>query len=406
MSLADELQKLEESTSRSQASHEQVDYPSSHLKHYPIMANKKNPQLRVRILPAVSPEAPFWAQFRSLWVRNDNNKAQSYIIDAEPEHEDPLLQAVQRWSRAEYTDEKGETKSGLYKLDPVYGAFPSLTYYLNVVPLEIVKDSKGVPRYAEKTIEDPDTGAKKLDIYIMSINTELINTLATQLKDPMKNPNYTHPDWVEKYKANGYSFTDDDMKSFISSAFSYPVTVDYVKGRKPARILSIDTNDAHILKPLPRDWQNQAEDLVYQTTPSYKINPSWITTLINKYDAELGLTSHVEAPKQQPVQPAPVQPKPQQPAPSPSNDFDSPILDTPAPQADNSVSVSGGNVATDMFPDLNNIAQTEPTNNPAPSSSPAQGTDNTASLDSAIDDIIGDVDLSGLDDDEKGLFEN
>lgn len=296
MSLADELNKLNEENE--QRDNEQVDYPSSHLKNRPLAVDRRNPTLHVRILPAVSPTANTWEPYRELWVTNDKGKKFQYILDPDTNSEtDPLMQAVNRWSKVTIgVDSQGNKKSGLYKLDSKYGSYPALRYYLNVVPLEVYKDDKGIAKYREKKDNNGN-----LDVCLLSINNTLLNLLATQLRDEMLNPNTINQKYIPALKKRGYNFTDDDLaNSFISSVFAYPVTFTYVKQEKSViRNLAVDSSSAHMLMPLPNDWQSQAEDLAYQTTPSYKYNSHWVGSLINKYDSELGL-SHVEAPKQDP----------------------------------------------------------------------------------------------------------
>lgn len=300
MSLADELNKVNQTNKALEDSKVEVDYPSKHLHNYPINFGKKNPTLHVRILPQINPQAPTWAGFRELWVRDEsNNSFRSYTLEEDRDSQtDPLMMAVNRWSKVTIgTDNKGNKRNGLYKLDSKYGSYPALKYYVNVVPLDIYTDSQGIPRYKERYTKDG-----KLDVYMLALSFGLLSSLSTHLQDPMLNPNLIHKQELQQYISKGYKFNGNDLKvqSFISEAFAYPVTLTYTKpaNSTATRSLSVDSSDAHILAPLPLGWQSQAEDLVYQTTPSYKYNEHWVSVLINKIDAELGLTSHVEAPKQ------------------------------------------------------------------------------------------------------------
>lgn len=300
MSLADELNKVNQTNKALEDSKVEVDYPSKHLHNYPINFGKKNPTLHVRILPQINPQAPTWAGFRELWVRDEsNNSFRSYTLEEDRDSQtDPLMMAVNRWSKVTIsTDNKGNKRNGLYKLDSKYGSYPALKYYVNVVPLDIYTDSQGIPRYKERYTKDG-----KLDVYMLALSFGLLSSLSTHLQDPMLNPNLIHKQELQQYISKGYKFNGNDLKvqSFISEAFAYPVTLTYTKpaNSTATRSLSVDSSDAHILAPLPLGWQSQAEDLAYQTTPSYKYNEHWVSVLINKIDAELGLTSHVEAPKQ------------------------------------------------------------------------------------------------------------
>ena len=78
MSLADEIKNYE-NAEQARGSNEDVDYPSSHLKGQILSVRKKNPKVTVRILPAVSPDKPTWAAFRTLWVTDANGKSHSYV---------------------------------------------------------------------------------------------------------------------------------------------------------------------------------------------------------------------------------------------------------------------------------------------------------------------------------------
>lgn len=396
MSLADELNKLTEANNNDN-NFEKPDYPASHLKHYPMLVNKQNPQVHVRILPSVGDSAPTWAPYRELWVTDNNGKRHLYMLDSNTNStEDPLMQAVNRWHNAKFTDDKGEELNGLYKLEPRYGAYPSLRYYINVVPLDKVKDKNGVPKYKEHYTQDG-----KLDVYMLSINLSLLNILGTQLQDDMLNPNTIHLDAIKALNTKGYSFTQEDIEnSFISSAFAYPITINYINNNnKVERTLSVDSNDAHMLNPLPKDWRDQVEDLVYQTTPSYKYNPHWVSNLINQYDAELGLTSHVEPPKQSvqqssqdlqdPFASKAVEVNTPNPIQSQSVAPNTESQDQSTPESE--VQQSGGTNVMDTFPGLKDIGTTKTTASTAPTE------DN-------LDNILDGIDLSGLDEDEKNLL--
>lgn len=421
MSLADELNKLNEENE--QRDNEQVDYPSSHLKNRPLAVDRRNPTLHVRILPAVSSTANTWEPYRELWVTNDKGKKFQYILDPDTNSEtDPLMQAVNRWSKVTIgVDNQGNKKNGLYKLDSKYGSYPALRYYLNVVPLEVYKDDKGIAKYREKKDSNGN-----LDVCLLSINNTLLNLLATQLRDEMLNPNTINQKYIPALKKRGYNFTDDDLaNSFISSVFAYPVTFTYVKQEKSViRNLAVDSSSAHMLMPLPNDWQSQAEDLAYQTTPSYKYNSRWVGSLINKYDSELGL-SHVEAPKQDPFPDKKIQPTTQ------TTDF-SKTSSQPTQPNQQVVGVStpksntsNDNVVDETFPNLDDlipdttdsVAKENPTpkvdNEPKVESKPKEtattehvaiSTNDSKAEDSKeADDVNNLLDTLGLDSDDELL---
>jgi hypothetical protein len=379
MTLFDELNKLNEENSNSGQSENSVDYPSSHLHHYPLQVGKKTPQLHVRILPALK-DKHTWVPFRELWVK-EGDKRRSYCLDANTRSEvDPLMQAVNRWDSVKFTRQNGdkaEEVSGLYKLDSKYGSYPSLRYYINVVPLEVVKDSNGVSKYKEKLTADG-----KLDVYMLSLNRTLLNLLATQLQDEMLNPNNIHLDIVNKLKAKGYSFTDDELaNSFISDVFAYPVTLRYSSdGKTVTRTLTVDSSDAHMLSPLPRNWEEQAEDLEYQATPSYKYNEHWVNVLIDRIDSELGLTSHIEAPKQ-PVT------RQQDPFPDKAVQVNSVNNKQSETQSNDT-----GSVVKNTFPDIDSLLTDDNTNEP---------TNNSSSDSDELEDILSEA---GLNDETNDLF--
>lgn len=294
MSLADELKVINEQQEAREEN--KVDYPSSHLKNNVLRLTKKTPKIVCRILPAVSADKPTWQPYRELWVKDNNGKYRSYMLASDARDEnDPLLQAVKRWDKATFksVDKDGNPKdvSGLYKLSK-YGNFPGLKYYLNVIPLEVV-DKDGVPTYTE-VIKDGN-----YEVHMLSINSRLLNTLATDLQDQMHNPNLLYKKqiavWNQKSNAN---ITQEQISnSFISDILAYPVVFNRIEGNPVT--YSMELQQQKPLNPLNSIWKEQAEDLPYQATPSYEYNRHWVDDLITRIDHELGLDSHIEPPKQQ-----------------------------------------------------------------------------------------------------------
>ena len=303
MSLADELNKVIKENETS--NFEQTDYPSSHLKQNIIYVNKKNPQVTVRILPRVSADAPTWAGFRQLWV-SENGNNHSYIASEDTKDpNDPLIQALNRWSKAkfQYVNDKGQTKSesGLWKVDTKYGKYPSVRYYVNVIPLTQTVNAQGLPVYAE----EKDKNGNPL-IHIMTLTGTMLRALATKLEDKMQNPNTYHQEQIKQMiTSKQLTLTHDQLyeqmdNSFISALFAYPVTITRLNdGNKVSYDLSVKSTEQLMLNPLPQNWTDFAEDLAYQASPSYKWNQHWEQSLIDRVDDELGLTSHIEQPTQQ-----------------------------------------------------------------------------------------------------------
>lgn len=431
MSLADELNKINKENDTN--NFEQTDYPSSHLKQNIIYVSKKNPQVTVRILPSVSKDAPTWAGFRQLWV-SENGNNHSYIASEDTKDaNDPLIQALNRWGKAkfQYVDDKGQTqsKSGLWKVDTKYGRYPSVRYYLNVIPLTQAVNDKGIPVYAEEKDEHGNPS-----IHIMTFTGTMLRALATKLEDKMQNPNTYHQEQIRQMIANKQlNLTHDQLyeqmnNSFISALFAYPVTISRVNdGKKVSYDLSVNSNEQLMLNPLPQNWTDFAEDLAYQASPSYKWNQHWEQTLIDKVDDELGLTSHIEQPTQQ-VPTAQGQKQPTsytQPVSekSESQVQSQPVADpfpekkvqattpTSQPIADSTVTVGVPNA-----PVTNNtnssqantkdasVAQAFPTTATNIDSIPADDMpkdDANEDLESQVDEILG-----GLDDDSAGLLKD
>lgn len=299
MSLADELKQINQK--EQDMSSNNVEYPSSKLKHYPISLSRKNPTIAVRILPATSPKAHTWEPYRQLWTQDNKGKSHSYFVSADSQDtKDPLLQALKRWDSVEFDsvnkDGKPVKKSGLWKVDKKYGKYPSLRYYINVIPLESTTNKEGIPVYVEKRDEQGNP-----DVYMMSINFGLLNNLATNLQDSMHNPNLLHKKQIDAWNAKGANITQEQIdNSFISDIFAYPVVFNRVEANNNVTYsIEIDQSDVHILKPLKRGWEKYAEDLAYQATPSYVYNSKWVNSLINNVDKELGTLSHVNPPQQQ-----------------------------------------------------------------------------------------------------------
>lgn len=431
MSLADEIKNYE-NAEQARGSNEDVDYPSSHLKGQILSVRKKNPKVTVRILPAVSPDKPTWAAFRTLWVTDANGKSHSYVCSEDTHSEDdPLIQALNRWGNAKipYRDAKtGENKehSGLYAVDTKYGRYPAKKYYVNAVELEVTENADGVPIYKEKY-----TPEGKLDVRLLTLNNTMLSALISNLGNPMNNPNKTHMQFINKWVKEGRLQFKDNAElqeqidaSFISDLFAYPITFSLIEANgKYTSQVDIDQQDAHLLKPLPRDWRDQAEDLQYQATPSYKYNSHWTNALIDEIDAKLGTASHIEAPKQKVEDPFPTNDAYQ----APNNTTTQNVQMPPAPQTqkvsvptDNGINVAGktvedpfANMTTpiqptqpanpetqtadidkviggDMFkdmPDLNDIPSDDvPTAESKATPTPTDTTDE-------LDDILGDLDL-------------
>lgn len=293
MSLADELKVLNEQQEAREEN--KVDYPSSHLKNNVLRLTKKTPKIVCRILPAVSADKPTWQAYREMWVTDNNGKHRSYMLASDARDEnDPLLQAVKRWDKATFksTDKNGNPKdvSGLYKLSK-YGNFPGLKYYLNVIPLEVV-DKNGVPTYTE-VIKDGN-----YEVHMLSVNSRLLNTLATDLQDQMHNPNLLYKKQIDVWnqKPNVNITQEQISNSFISDILAYPVVFNRIEGKSVT--YSMELQQQRPLMPLNSSWKEQAEDLAYQATPSYEYNRHWVDDLITRIDHELGLDSHIEPPKQ------------------------------------------------------------------------------------------------------------
>lgn len=426
MSLADELNKVIKENETS--NFEQTDYPSSHLKQNIIYVNKKNPQVTVRILPRVSADAPTWAGFRQLWV-SENGNNHSYIASEDTKDpNDPLIQALNRWSRAkfQYVNDKGQTKSesGLWKVDTKYGKYPSVRYYVNVIPLTQTVNAQGLPVYAE----EKDKNGNPL-IHIMTLTGTMLRALATKLEDKMQNPNTYHQEQIKQMiTSKQLTLTHDQLyeqmdNSFISALFAYPVTITRLNdGNKVSYDLSVKSTEQLMLNPLPQNWTDFAEDLAYQASPSYKWNQHWEQSLIDRVDDELGLTSHIEQPTQQvpaaqgqkqptsytqPVSQKPVtQPQQSQVAdPFPEKKVQA-TAPTPQPNMDSTVKVDIPN--TTAAPTSNtkdaSVAQAFPTTPKNIDSIPADDMpkdDANEDLESQVDEILG-----GLDDDSAGLLKD
>lgn len=293
MSLADELKVINEQQEAREEN--KVDYPSSHLKNNVLRLTKKTPKIVCRILPAVSADKPTWQAYREMWVTDNNGKYRSYMLASDARDEnDPLLQAVKRWDKATFksTDKNGNPKdvSGLYKLSK-YGNFPGLKYYLNVIPLEVV-NKNGVPTYTE-VIKDGN-----YEVHMLSVNSRLLNTLATDLQDQMHNPNLLYKKQIDVWNQKpNVNFTQEQISnSFISDILAYPVVFNRIEGNPVT--YSMELQQQRPLMPLNSSWKEQAEDLAYQATPSYEYNRHWVDDLITRIDHELGLDSHIEPPKQ------------------------------------------------------------------------------------------------------------
>lgn len=293
MSLADELKVINEQQEAREEN--KVDYPSSHLKNNVLRLSKKTPKIACRILPAVSVDAPTWQPYRELWVTDNKGKYRSYMVTSDTRDEkDPLLQAIKRWDNTTYkgVDKNGNAKdvSGLYKLSK-YGNFPGLKYYLNVIPLEI-QEKNGVPYYTE-VIKNGN-----YEVHMLSINGRLLNTLATDLQDRMHNPNLLYKKQIDALNQQpNINITQEQIdNSFISDIFAYPVVFNRIDSQPVS--YSMELQQQQPLRPLKSSWKDQAEDLVYQATPSYEYNRHWVDDLITRVDHELGLDSHIEPPKQ------------------------------------------------------------------------------------------------------------
>lgn len=296
MSLADEIKLINEQE-ESREEHT-VDYPSSHLKNSILRLTKNNSRIACRILPAVSADKPTWQPYRELWVTDNNGKNRSYMVTADTRDDsDPLLQALKRWDKTTIKglDKNGNTKdvSGLYKLSK-YGNFPSLRYYLNVIPLEIRKDKNGIPYYAEVVKNG------NYEVHMLTITSGLLNNIVSDLQDPMHNPNLLNKTTIDKLNQQpNVNITQEQIdNSFISDIFAYPVVFSRMTDGKKVTY-SMELQQQRPLRPLNSSWKEQAEDLPYQATPSYKYNEHWVNDLITRIDHELGLTSHVEPPKQE-----------------------------------------------------------------------------------------------------------
>lgn len=430
MSLADELNKVIKENETS--NFEQTDYPSSHLKQNIIYVNKKNPQVTVRILPRVSADAPTWAGFRQLWV-SENGNNHSYIASEDTKDpNDPLIQALNRWSKAkfQYVNDKGQTKSesGLWKVDTKYGKYPSVRYYVNVIPLTQTVNAQGLPVYAEEKDKNGNPS-----IHIMTLTGTMLRALATKLEDKMQNPNTYHQEQIKQMiTSKQLTLTHDQLyeqmdNSFISALFAYPVTITRLNdGNKVSYDLSVKSTEQLMLNPLPQNWTDFAEDLAYQASPSYKWNQHWEQSLIDRVDDELGLTSHIEQPTQQvpaaqgqkqptsytqPVSQKPatqIQPQQQQPqvadpfpekkvqatAPTPQSNMDSTVkVDIPNTTAAPTSNAKDASVAQ-AFP-------TTPTNIDSIPADDMPKDDANEDLESQVDEILG-----GLDDDSAGLLKD
>ena len=441
MGLLDELNKVNEMEEQRDSTN--VDYPSSHLKNQPLRITQNNPKVVVRILPAISPDEPTWAGFREFWTQDGDNK-HSFVTAVSNNDDDPdaprdvLLDAVNRWSKTKYTYTKstGETgeHSGLWKLDKKYGSYPSLNYYVNVIPLEV--DPENEMRYRE--CRKPDGS---LDIRLFKLKNSMLTVIANDMQNKMINPNLIHQ---QQLQAQGITLTDEQIvQSFISDLYAYPIQIQRAKNKgKVEYYTQVQTADHLMLNPLPAGWQNGAEDLALQSKPSYIWNRHWVDQLIDRIDNELGLTSHIDAPtqtltqsapqdpfanqavpknaQQAPTQPmtmqqcaptsvqpnAPVPPEqsaPQAPTVSEPANFDSPIVPEPlnndVPQGENGKAVDA------VFPDLSNIANDNMPNETAQNTTPQAPTQPTGVSNGQADDEVTNIIIGiNLSEDEKKIL--
>lgn len=448
MGLLDELNKVNEMEEQRDSTN--VDYPSSHLKNQPLRITQNNPKVVVRILPATSPDEPTWAGFREFWTQDGDNK-HSFVTAVSNNDDDPdaprdvLLDALNRWSKTKYTytTSTGETDkhSGLWKLDKKYGSYPSLNYYVNVIPLEVDPDNE--MRYRE--CRKPDGS---LDIRLFKLKNSMLTVIANDMQNKMINPNLIHQ---QELQAQGITLTDEQIvQSFISDLYAYPIQIQRVKNNKKVEYYTqVQTADHLMLNPLPAGWQNGAEDLALQSKPSYLWNRHWVDQLIDRIDNELGLTSHIDAPTQAPTQSAPqdpfankavpnnaqqapTQPKtmqqgtpnsaqpnapvppkqsvptaqapaPQAPtSPEPTN-FESPIV--PEPLSNDVPQGANGTAVDAVFPDLSNIANDNMPNATAQTTTPQAQTQPTGVSNGQADNEVADI-INGMNltEDEKKIL--
>lgn len=229
---------------------EEVEYPSSKLKHEQLFFSDDRNELMVRILPDIDEDHFFAEGFQEFWIntRNKNGKEVSMNVtlplNLDPDSE--IVQKITQWQA------EGRVPNR-------YGNGPSKRFVMNVVQ---------VARGADNQLVHETDEHGNLVVRMLTIPQSAYASIIKHLQD------------INLAPANGDPF------SFIGEQEAYPVHISRGKGSNGFTQYSTQVYPNMPLGPLPSNWRELAEDLKYQTTPSEEYNKNWLDYVIAVVDGK------------------------------------------------------------------------------------------------------------------------
>ena len=261
MSLQDLLSGIEKQMG-AEINEEQVIYPTTKLKHEMLRITKDKVRTYVRILPPTQNAENFIYPYRNFFMQttNENGKdlRMNVILPAEIDPQDPIEQQINEWIQ-------------IGKVPNQYGSKPAMKYFMNVNILQLTNDGQLIP-------ETDENG--NLVVRVLDASFTLVKNILELLQSP-----FNQPDGAT------------DGMGAISELDAYPFELYRQKESSGVKYYANLINNKPLGR-LPQGWENFAEDLAYQATPTSEYNGDFLDYMIKTVNSKIG--GNVAQTQQQP----------------------------------------------------------------------------------------------------------
>lgn len=251
MSLQDLLSGIEKQMG-AEINEEQVIYPTTKLKHEMLRITKDKVRTYVRVLPPTQNAENFIYPYRNFFMQttNENGKdlRMNVILPAEIDPQDPIEQQINEWIQ-------------IGKIPNQYGSKPTMKYFMNVNILQLTNDGQLIP-------ETDENG--NLVVRVLDASFTLVKNILELLQSP-----FNQPDGAT------------DGMGAISELDAYPFELYRQKESSGIKYYANLINNKPLGR-LPQGWENFAEDLAYQATPTSEYNRDFLEYMIKTVNNKLG----------------------------------------------------------------------------------------------------------------------
>ena len=254
MSLQELLSGIEKQMG-TEINEEQVIYPTTKLRHEMLRITKDKVRTYVRILPPTQNAENFIYPYRNFFMQttNENGKdlRMNVILPAEIDPQDPVEQQINQWIQ-------------IGKVPNQYGSKPSMKYFMNVNILQLTNDGQLIP-------ETDENG--NLVVRVLDAPFTLFSNILELLQSPFNQPEGA-----------------TDGMGAISELDAYPFELYRQKESSGVKYYANLINNKPLGR-LPQGWENFAEDLAYQATPTSEYNGDFLEYMIKTVNNKIGLNT-------------------------------------------------------------------------------------------------------------------